>query len=298
MPNRLNWDDFRLIQAIAESGSLAGAAERLGLNHSTVFRRLGALEEQVGVKLFERARIGYQPTQAGQDMRDTATRMSNDIADFERRLVGCSPTPAGDLRVATNDGFAAYLLAPVCAAFREKYPEVRLDMVVGNSASNLARREADVSIRATGSPPETLVGRRIATLPWAIYASFDLIRRHPDHDAADAPWIGYGDGLSSLPSIKAVEDKHGPERIVYRTTTMVGQIEAAAAGVGYAVVPVFIGDQNSQVRRVSAPFDESRSLWLLTHADLRQSARVRAFMDFFGVELTKLKKRLEGVLDS
>jgi DNA-binding transcriptional LysR family regulator len=295
MPHHLNWDDFRLIRAISDTGSLGGAAERLGLNHSTVFRRLGALEEQLGVKLFERARVGYQPTPAGADMTDTAARMGADVFDFERRLAGSAPRPAGDLKVATNDGFATYVLPPLCAAFREKYPEIRLEMVVGNSASNLARREADVAIRAARKPTETLVGRRIAELPWAVYAAPTVLARWPSADGEDAPWIGYGEMMRVLPVVREMEDRVGFERIVYRTSTIVGQAEAAGAGLGYCLIPAFIGDVAPGLRRVTELRDVGGALWLLTHNDLRQSARVRVFMDFFGAELSKLKRRFEGV---
>lgn len=293
MPSRLNWDDFRLIQAISETGTLAGAADRLGLNHSTIFRRLGALEEQTGVKLFERARVGYQPTQAGADMVDTAQRMATDISDFERRLVGCSPTPAGELKVATNDALAAYVLPPLCAAFRALYPELRLDLIVGNSASNLSRREADVAIRATHNPVETLVGRRIAEIGWGLYAAPSVIERYGSPEAPDAPWIGFGDALRALPVAREIEATIGEERVAYRTSTMVGRVEATAAGLGFAPIPAFIAEGWPGVVRVKQRQNEGRGLWLLTHSDLRQSARVRAFMDFFGAELTRLRPRFE-----
>lgn len=294
MPSRFDWDDFRLVQAIAETGSLNGAADRLGLNHSTVFRRLGALEEQLGQKLFDRLRQGYEPTVVGADMAAQAERMSGSVAEFERRLAGCDPTPAGDLRVATNDTLATYVLPDLCAAFRARYAQVRLDLVVGNAASNLARREADVALRATAAPLDTLVGRKIAELRWAVYASPQTKERWPDPDADDVPWIGYGDAMRALPVARALEERVPVERLVYRTSSIVGQVEAAAAGIGYAALPCFVGDRHSAVARVGEPYDTGRALWLLTHPDLRQSARVRAFMDFFGEELAKRRRLFEG----
>lgn len=294
MPLRFDWDDFRLVQAIAETGSLNGAAERLGLNHSTVFRRLGAIEEAIGQKLFDRLRAGYEPTAVGGDMAALAEKMRAGVSEFERRLAACDPAPAGELRVATNDTLAAYLLPQLCAGFRALYPQVRLDLVVGNAASNLARREADVALRATAAPLETLVGRRIAELRWAIYAAPATLERHPDPDAAGAPWIGYGEAMRALPVVRDLEQRTPAERIVYRTSSIVGQVEAAAAGLGFSALPCFVGDTHPGVTRVGAPYDIGRGLWILTHDDLRRSARVRAFMDYFGDELTKRRKLFEG----
>ena len=292
--NRFAWDDFRLVRAIAETGTLAGAAEALGLNHSTVFRRLGAIEEEVGQKLFDRLRQGYEPTAIGADMAERAARMEADVAEFERRLVGCDPRPQGELRLATNDSFAAYLLAPMVAAFHSRHPLIRLDVIVGSSEINLARREADVALRATAEPPETLVGRRLAGLAWAIYATPELRAARPDPDAPDAFWIGYGGALRALPAAQEIERRAGPERVLYRLSSMVGQAEAAVAGLGYAALPCFIGDADSRLVRVGDSFAADRSLWLLTHPDLRHAARVRAFMDFFGEALSRKRALFEG----
>lgn len=294
MPLRFDWDDFRLVQAIAETQSLNGAADKLGLNHSTVFRRLGAIEEAIGQKLFDRLRSGYEPTAAGADMAALADRMRSDVAQFERRLAGCDPLPAGDLRLATNDTLATYLLPEISAGFRARFPQVRLDLIVADRASNLARREADVALRATASPLETLVGRRIADLRWAVYATPRTIADHPDADDSRAPWIGYGEAMRALPVARKLDERVSADRIVYRTSSIVGQVEAAAAGLGFATLPCFVGDRHPGVRRVGEPYDIGRSLWILTHQDLRQSARVRAFMEYFGEELSKRKKMFEG----
>ena len=113
----LAWDDFRLVKTIAETHGLAGAAERLGVNHSTVFRRLGHLEESLGVKLFERHRTGYALTAAGEEMTALAERMEEDVATFARKLAGQVVSPAGELRITTNDTLLVHLLTPVFARF-------------------------------------------------------------------------------------------------------------------------------------------------------------------------------------
>src|SRR5918998_4996409 len=147
----LDWDDFKLVKIIAEANGLAGAADRLGVNHSTVFRRLGQLEEGLGVKLFERHRTGYALTAAGEEMTALAERMEEDVATFARKLAGQVVSPAGELRITTNDTLLVHLLTPVFARFASACPDVRLDVVLTNQALNLSKRDADVAIRATDS---------------------------------------------------------------------------------------------------------------------------------------------------
>ena len=123
----LAWDDFRLVKAIADARGLPGAASRLGVNHSTVFRRLGQIEEALGAKLFERHRSGYALTAAGEDMASLAERLDGDITAFTRKLAGQEVSPAGELRVTTNDSLLAHLLTPIFAGFRQACPDVQLD---------------------------------------------------------------------------------------------------------------------------------------------------------------------------
>jgi DNA-binding transcriptional LysR family regulator len=294
----LAWDDFRLVKNVAEAKGLAGAAERLGVNHSTVFRRLGQLEETLGVKLFERHRTGYALTTAGEEMAALAERMDEDVATFARKLAGQALSPAGELRVTTNDTLLAHLLTPMFARFCRQCPDVRLDVVLANQALNLSKRDADVAIRATDNPPETLVGRRVATLAWALYgrtADFpqpgidDLVSLY------DRAWVCLGDNLGALKVARFVRDRVAADRIIYKVNTVLGLTEAVEAGIGIGPLPCFIADARPALVRLSPPNpDFSTGLWLLTHPDLRQSARVRAFLDFIAAEIAKRRRAIEG----
>ena len=175
MSAALDWDEFRLVKAIADARSLVGAAEALGVNHSTIFRRLAVVETAVGARLFERSRSGYQPTSAGEEMIALAASMADSINEFERRVAGRDITPTGELRVTTVDAIAITLLPPVLARFRAANPGVQLDLIVAAQTLNLSRRDAEVAIRTTNEPPETLVGRRICVARWAIYGSERLV---------------------------------------------------------------------------------------------------------------------------
>src|SRR3712207_2502368 len=219
----LAWDDFKLVKTIAEAHGLAGAAERLGVNHSTVFRRLGQLEDGLGVKLFERHRTGYVLTAAGEEMTALAERMEEEVATFARKLAGQALSPAGELRITTNDTLLVHLLTPLFARFTAQCPDVRLDVVLANQALNLSKRDADVAIRATDNPPETLVGRRVATIAWAIYGRAEDFPRPTGIDLVslyDRPWVALGDNLGGIKAARYVRDRVAPERIVYRINTV------------------------------------------------------------------------------
>jgi DNA-binding transcriptional LysR family regulator len=293
----LSWDDFRYVKAIADTRSLGGAALELAVNHSTVFRRLAQVEKQLGSRLFERSRGGYALTPCGEEMVRLAERMGEDIVTFERQVTGHDLRPSGELRVTTNDTALVHLMTDVFADFRRAYPEISLDVVVANQALNLSKRDADVAIRATDRPPETLIGRRVAGLAWAVFAASGKApeKFDPGSDGRAVDWIGFGDNLANLKAAKWLKEHAAPGRIVYRINTVLGLAEATAAGIGYGILPCFIGASTPGITRLTAPLDEiADALWLLTHADLRQTARVRAFMDFAGNDIAKRRKQLEG----
>ncbi len=302
----LAWDDFKLVRAITETRSLNGAAERLQVNHSTVFRRLGHLEERLGVQLFERSRLGYEPTSYGEEMSAFAQRMDDDVTTFTRRIAGRSPAPAGELRVTTNDTLITNYLSPIFARFIAAYPEISLDIVVTNRNLNLSKRDADVAIRPTDTPPETLVGRRLATLGWAFYgrkvdfSGDDLLNGFLSgkvdwNGLFSRNWVSLGDTFGNMKVVRFLRESVQPEKIVYRVNTVLGLAEAVEAGIGLGALPCFIADRRPALLRLAEPQpDFSTGLWLLTHADLRHSARVRAFMDFVATEIATDRKLIEG----
>lgn len=294
------WDDFRLVRAIAETGSLAGAAEQLAVNHSTVFRRLGTLEQQLGARLFERARAGYVPTPMGEEMVRLAEHMADEVLAVERRITGQDLRPSGELRVTTNDTLLVHMLTPIFASFRAAYPEIRLDVVISNQSLSLSKRDADVAIRASDRPGDTLVGRRMASIAWGIYGSAAQNITGP-LDPADLrryDWIGFSDNLGAIKPAKWLRERVGEEKIIYRVNTVLGLAEAAAAGMGLALLPCFIAAVTPGLVQLMGRQGELESgLWLLTHPDIKATARVRTFMEHAGREIGKLRGRIEGMED-
>ena len=169
----LSWDEFRLVKSVAEARSLVGAAGILGVNHSTVFRSLAAVESAVGARLFERSRTGYEPTAAGEEMIALATTMAELVQEFERRVAGRDVRPTGELTVTVPGAVGLHFMPEIVAQFRVQHPGVVVALILSNQMLDLSRRDADVAIRLTNDPPETLVGRRICTGRWAVYCRGD-----------------------------------------------------------------------------------------------------------------------------
>lgn len=291
---QLSWDDLRIIRAIGQSGALATAAEILSVNASTISRRLARAEEILGVSLFDRRRTGYVATREGEEMMILAERVELDIIGVSNRVSGHAQGYAGDLRVTTSDSILLHFLSPIFAEFKAENPAVRIEVIVGNTAMNLARGEADIAIRATEKPPENLFGRKVATIAWAPYAR----RSMPvgSRSMFDHPWVSYGDSLSNLKAAKFIDRHVRQENIAYLTNSVAGAAEGIAAGLGIGYLPCMLGDLSPELRRVAEIEPELKDeLWLLTHPDIRKSGRVYAFMNHCIKAIEERRGLVEGL---
>jgi DNA-binding transcriptional LysR family regulator len=295
MNSGLSWDEFRLVKSIAEARSLVGAAELLGVNHSTVFRRLAAVESAVGARLFDRSRAGYEPTAAGEEMIALASTMAESVLEFERRVAGRDIKPTGELSVTATEALGQQFMPAIVAQFQAQNPGIMVDLILSNQALNLSRRDADIAIRLTNDPPETLVGRRICTGRWSVYCRRDLAAELGSEPTDSIAFIGFSDNTGPAPGRRWVEANVPPERLVAKANSTHCMLELALLGLGATLLPCFLGDQSPDLARLGYLLPElDLGLWMLTHSDLRRSPRVRAFMDFAGTELTKHRRVIEG----
>jgi molybdate transport repressor ModE-like protein len=295
---RTDWDDLRLVLAIARARSLSGAARALGINHATVFRRLGAIEARLGVRLFDRHKGGpgggYVPTAAGEELERVATGIDEQVVELDRRLTGHDLRLEGTLRVTTVETVAASLMPAVLARFAAAYPGVTLELAVENAVASLRRHEADVAVRPTAEPPEGLVGRRVAELAFAVYATRAYLQAAGRRAERDHAWIAVDDSLAHVPVGRWLRQL-APPRVVLRANNFITMAEAAAAGIGLALLPCHTGDVHKDLVRVGGVRPGLGSpLWLLTHEDLRRTARVRAFMDVAAGALAAQRALIEG----
>lgn len=293
-----DWNEFRIVLAIGRAGSLVGAAKDLGHDHSTVFRWLNSFEKRRGVKLFDRTTNQYLATEAGMQMMIAAERLEAEILTLDRLIAGRDNRLSGKLRITSSETLAYCILNDVLAGFRREYDGIELELLVDNRQLDLLRREADIAIRATRPQEGGLFGRKLASTPWAFYGSTHYIaeRGRPADTAALSSHavIGWDSAAVAAASLWLTENI-SPRAFAYRSSSLINQLMAVKAGLGLALLPCYLGDQEPDIERVQEPLDElTRELWLITHKDLRHTARVRAFFDHVGGGLLARRALLEG----
>lgn len=292
----IEWDDLRYVLAVADAGSLAGAARRLGVNHTTVLRRVGALEKRLGLRLFERLPAGYVLTGGGEEMVEAARHIGDRVTNLERKLAGQDLRISGTVRVTTTDTLMASILPEMFAEFRAAHSGIVIEVALSNLMFNLTRRYADVAIRPADNPPEALIGRRIARIAFAIYGSPRyLAASGKTEDLASHQWVGPDDSLA-VTSIGRWMRKTVPDsQIILRADSLLALRQAAQTGIGLAALPCYLADLSPDLVRVQGPVDAMESaLWILTHQDLRHTARIRAFTEFAAGALGRRRGLIEG----
>ncbi|HEY7638219.1 MAG TPA: LysR family transcriptional regulator [Steroidobacteraceae bacterium] len=273
----LAWDDLRCVLAVARAGSLSGAARVLGIEHSTVFRRLNAIEKRLGVRLFARTRSGYVPTAHGEFAASAAGAMETEALAIERRMLGADARLDGVVRLATSELFAGFLLPLVLRGFLAAHPQIEVDIDVSSRAADLTRREADLALRASNAPPDHLVGRSIGELRYAVYGSQALAQQRTAATLDDLPWLGFGDSIAYIEIARWQRAHTGHNRPRVRFSSLAPMLQAAADGLGIAVLPLFAADQHPALARLGAVLEQPRmKLWVLSHREMRDNARVQA----------------------
>jgi DNA-binding transcriptional LysR family regulator len=293
-----DWNDLRLVLAIARAGSLTGAAGALRVNHSTAFRRLGTLEERLGVRLFERLPGGsYLPTAAGERAAAAAERVETETAALGRDIAGQDVRLTGRLRVTASETLAFRLLTAAIGRFREAHPGITVELAIDNRVLSLSRREADIALRVMRPSEGDLYGRKLSDIAWTAYARRDLAERQALGPEAlgGLPVIGWEDGVRGINAADWLGRQVPDAQVVYRTNSVVNQLVAARAGLGAAVLPCYLGDPEPDLVRLLDPVSElARELWIVTHTDLRRTARVRAFFEIVGDALQADRRLLTG----
>ena len=293
----MQWDDLRYVLAVHRAGSLAGAARSLAVSHVTVFRRIEALEKALGVRLFDRKREGYVATPAAAEIVGQAGQIEDQIKALESRVWKHDSRIRGTVRVTATDSFSAVVLVPLLPALYRQYPDLTVDLVIVNGLLNIAKRDADIALRGTNSPPEMLVGHRIGPLREAVYASQAFAGRHlrRHKDLSRVPWVGLDRSLSADRSMEWMRANGYESRIVMLCNSFLGKAHAVKAGVGVGVMSCVVAAGLGGLVRVSPVVQELETqIWLLVHPDLREVARVAAVYAFLRTELGKLRPRLTG----
>ncbi|MBX2804261.1 MAG: LysR family transcriptional regulator [Myxococcales bacterium] len=275
----MDWNDLRHFLALARTGSVRAAGSALGVSHSTVLRRVEALEEELGTRLFDRSRGGFALTQAGQDMLPGAERVDAEMGAIERGVLGRDDQLEGKISITCGDAWVADLVLAVLQPFCAQHPGIALHVGVDDRLFDLSRREADIGIRAlpvSKQPPQHLIGTRIAPMHMCSYVAVAHAERlDPERADSEARWAAFDDpdvqrNLASTTPYSHLEIWGG-------FSSLAVLVSALKYGYGVGLLPCYVGDVEPELRRLPTPqLPHLGDLWLLSHPDLRTNARLRA----------------------
>ncbi len=288
----LDWENLRFFLALARTGSLSAAAKRLGVDRNTVARRVGALEEQLGLSLFERGPQGWTRTGAGQELAELASRVEEDVLAVARHADAHDRALGGTVRLTTASHLAAFLVVPAVPALRARHPGLVLEVAADQRTFDLTRREADLALRMGRPRDSGLVTRKLSDVAYRLYASREhAAGRRPVDFAADA-FLGFDDSLSSVPQERWLARVAPDRRVVFRSNSTASLVAAARLGIGVAVLPCFVADRDPALVRLDGPEPVPHELWLLVHGDLRRTPRVRAVIEWVDETVARARPAL------
>lgn len=292
----IDWDDVRYFLAAARGGSVRAAAERLGVNHSTVLRRIAQLEGRLGVQMFEKLPSGYRLTEAGEEVVELAEQMEVSSNRLETRIFGRDQGIRGLLRVTLAPTLATHLLMPDFAEFARLHPDIEMEILPSGELANLTNREADVAIRVVydrKTLPLNLHGLKGPELFGGVYMSRDRLAAWRAGAPDPIRWIVVSqNGISDW----AREAEVRAAGIPFKTTDGETQIAAVRQGLGMTILPCFVGDADPLlVRAPGAGLHMHGTLWLLTHGETRKTKRVRLFTEFVSRRLAAYAPLLAGL---
>ena len=284
----LNWDDLRYFLALAREQRVSAAGRSLGVKHTTVARRVEALEAHLGARLFDQTTRGYALTQAGENLMDHALAIEERALAVDREIVGMDTQLEGPLRLTAPHGALPILVVPHLHRLLDAYPKIELDLIGTTGLLDLAARQADIALRMTASPPDYLVGRKVLPMRHGIYASTGYLRKTRERqsvilfsgDDPQPPWMA----------------QHYPDAYVALRADDAGVVlSAVRAHRGMARLPCFVADNQPDLRRIDVELTPSPwGIWVLSHVDLRDTARVRVCREFLIDILLEQRALVEG----
>lgn len=300
MDNRavFDWNDLRHFLAVARAGSTIAAAKALGTSQSTVHRRLAELEARIGRQLVKRHPTGYRLTDLGEHLLPYAERAEEAMTAFERQSLASDQGLTGVIRVTCASTVADRLARwPLIDAFHARYPGLRVEWVITDRYLDLSKGEADIAIRAGEPRDEALVGRKIATGHWAVYASRSYVERHgrPERlEDVERHFVVACDGeISDYPAARWLRSVAPHATVAARSDNWPGFVLAVKSGAGLGPLPINHGDRESELVRILDTGPELVThIYLLMHRDMQRTLRVRAFFDFVVAEIKSFRALL------
>jgi len=298
-----DWDDLQYFLAVARHGSTSAAAKALRLSQSTVHRRLAEWEKRIERRVVIRHATGYRLTELGKELQPLAEQVEEAVARLERHLSATADGPSGSLRITCSESIGYRLMkSPLLDMFHVRHPGLRVELVMSDRFLDLARGEADIALRAGMSGDESLVGRKIADVPWALFGSRTYIARHGRAERAEDInqhlVIEFDGDIKNHHAAQWLRSVAPLATVAARSNTVPGLMMTVKSGAGLAPLPVALAARETELVRVLDPVPGLFSeIYLLTHPDLRATPRVRAFFDFIVAELDSVRPVLTGEVD-
>ena len=290
MMHRMNWDDARIVLAFARGGSASATARALGVSHTTVLRRLQALEADLEQRLVDKTPEGPRLTPAGRELARLAEDMEATAATIERRLLGGETRLEGLVRVTATEALGSRFLTPHLVEFQHAHPGVDVELVTDTRPLSLARREADVAVRLLRPTEPSSIRKRVGEIGYAAYATAAYLKEGRERPRL----IGYDERLAG-PETERLATSHPDGRFAFRSGSTAALVAAALAGAGIAMIPCFLGDAEPRLRRLDAPRAVPPSeIWLAIHRDLRRNARAAALFEFLADLFRAHARELRG----
>ena len=289
-----DWNDYLFFFKVAECGSLKAAAKVLNVNHSTVFRRIKTLEEKLDVRLFERLKSGYVLSSAGEEILECVERVDEQMHAIQRKIQGKDIRLSGNLKISTTDTLGYYWLPPYIKRFKKLYPDIIIDLDIKTRYTNLTKREADIVIPAVNKQPDYMVGRKLAPLYFKMYGSAKYLDRYgiPEgtEDFPKHRFLLPNEARAGLPANQWLR-KFVPENCIEACSDKLsGLYKLAQQDLGITILPHYLGGADSNlVEIMTLPDHCHHAVWILTHPDLRHTARVKTFMQFMYQETKDLE---------
>lgn len=299
-PNRFDWDDLKHLLAVARHGSTLAAGRALGVDQSTVQRRLAELERRIGQALVQRQPAGYRLTEFGQALLPHAERVEDAVTVLQQHIAAATATVAGVIRVTCPEPIVYRITqSTLLERFSVLHPGLQVQFVMSDKVVDLMKGEADVALRSGDTDDGELVGRKIGDSIWAVYASRAYIERHgrPERveDLARHALVGFDDSMARHRLTAWLKEVAPDTPLAARANSVLGLVYSAKAGVGVAPLPVALGDAEEDLVRVIGPIAELTRIWrVLTTPELRRTPRVRAFFDFIVNEIETLRPIITG----
>ena len=293
------WDDLRVFLTLSREGNLTAAARRLDVSHPTVARRIKALEQAIGARLFDRLPDRFVPTPAGEELLADAQAMERAAESIHRRSAGLTDTARGTVRLSAGEAMTGFLAGRL-PALRRDLQCVEFELIASHTLANLSRREADLLIREQVPDLASIVARRLGRAAYAIYGHPSLAVADTSPDALRRmPWAGFDADHSYMPGQRWMLDLLGGARPGVRVNNWLVLQQAVRVGAGLAVLPCYLGDADPALSRVGSVLAEvAADQWLLVHRDLRALPRVRAVIDalvrLFQAERAAIEGRLSA----